>query len=92
MKIKAFLGPAGYYRKFMPQHASISAPLAELLKKGKPEQAQWIAECEFQNKFKCKLSDESLVHVESAQLQRALCVQIQGRNWSCTRSNRQEQT
>ena len=45
-EVKAFLGLSGYYRKFVPQYASISAPLTELLKKGKPEHVHWTAQCE----------------------------------------------
>ena len=62
--VKAFLGLAGYYRKFVPQYASISAPLTELLKKGKPELVQWTAQCEeaFQT-LKCKLSELPVLKV-----------------------------
>ena len=45
-EVKAFLGLSGYYRKFVLQYASISAPLTELLKKGKPEHVHWTAQCE----------------------------------------------
>jgi hypothetical protein len=44
--VKAFLGLSGYYRKFVPQYASILAPLTKLLKKGKPEHVHWTAQCE----------------------------------------------
>ena len=56
--VKAFLGLSGYYRKFVPQYASISAPLTELLKKGKPEQVHWSTQCDkaFRT-FKRKLSE-----------------------------------
>ena len=45
-EVKVFLGLCGYYRKFVPQYASISAPLPVLLKKGKPEHVHWTAQCE----------------------------------------------
>ena len=35
-EVKFFLGITGYYRKSVPQYASISTPLSNLLKKGKP--------------------------------------------------------
>ena len=38
---RIFLGLVGYYRDHMPAFAEISAPLSDLLKKGKSEQVQW---------------------------------------------------
>ncbi|XP_044843600.1 uncharacterized protein LOC123349509, partial [Mauremys mutica] len=45
-QVRQFLGLAGYYRRFIPQFASIAAPLTELLKKNSPRQVRWTAECE----------------------------------------------
>ena len=45
-EVKSFLGLTGYYRKFVPQYASISTPLCNLLKKGKRERVEWSPECE----------------------------------------------
>ena len=62
--VKAFLGLSGYYRKFVPQYASISAPLTELLKKGKPEQVHWNTQCDeaFQT-LKRKLSESPVLRM-----------------------------
>lgn len=62
--VKAFLGLSGYYRKFVPQYASISAPLTELLKNGKPEHVHWTAQCEqaFQI-YKHRLSESPVFKV-----------------------------
>lgn len=47
--IRRLLGMAGWYRRFIPNFATISAPLSELLKKGK--KFEWTPEAEksFQN-------------------------------------------
>uniref|UniRef100_A0A452HPV0 SCAN box domain-containing protein n=1 Tax=Gopherus agassizii TaxID=38772 RepID=A0A452HPV0_9SAUR len=41
-----FLGLVGYYQRFIPQFASITAPLTELLTKNSPRQVRWTLECE----------------------------------------------
>ena len=38
---RSFLGLVGYYGDHIPAFAEISAPLSDLLKKGKSEQVQW---------------------------------------------------
>ena len=42
--VKSFLGLTGYYRKFVPNYAEISAPLTDLKKK--PDKIKWTSECE----------------------------------------------
>ena len=39
--VRSFVGLVGYYRDHIPAFAEISAPLSNLLKKGKSEQVQW---------------------------------------------------
>ena len=39
--MRSFLGLVGYCRDHIPAFAKISAPLSDLLKKGKSEQVQW---------------------------------------------------
>ena len=43
-EVKSILSLTGYYRKFVPQYASISTPLCNLLKKGKRERVEWSPE------------------------------------------------
>ncbi|KAL8598384.1 hypothetical protein ACOMHN_032661 [Nucella lapillus] len=45
-QIRAFLGLAGYYRKFISNFAEIATPLTDATKKGKPEKVEWTEQCE----------------------------------------------
>ena len=40
-QVRSFLGMAGYYRKFIPNFASIAAPLSDLTRKGQPKVVNW---------------------------------------------------
>ncbi len=42
-EVRAFLGLAGFYRKFMPNFAEIASPLTDLTKKGQPNKVNWGA-------------------------------------------------
>ena len=44
--VQAFLGLTGYYRKFIPDYASIATVLTDLTRKSQPTKVQWTAECE----------------------------------------------
>ncbi|XP_040195045.1 uncharacterized protein LOC120928035 [Rana temporaria] len=45
-QVLAFLGTAGYYRKFVPHYSDIAKPLTDLTKKTLPKQVLWSPECE----------------------------------------------
>ena len=45
-QVREFLGLTGYYRRFIPGYASISAPLSDLTKKALPNQVKWSEACE----------------------------------------------
>ena len=40
-ELRSFLGLCGYYRKFIPNYATISVPLTDLTKKQMPNKLQW---------------------------------------------------
>ncbi|XP_070203545.1 uncharacterized protein [Littorina saxatilis] len=43
-ELRAFLGLAGYYRKFVPNFAGIGTPLTDATKKGHPDKLVWTQE------------------------------------------------
>ena len=44
-KVRSFLGLTGYYRKFIPDYATLAVPLTDLTRKTKPNQVVWTPEC-----------------------------------------------
>ena len=45
-QVRAFLGLAGYYRKFIPAISDVAAPLTDLTRKGQPNNVAWQDEHE----------------------------------------------
>ena len=43
-QVRAFLGLAGYYRRFIPAFSNVAAPLTDLTKKGRPTHVDWQEE------------------------------------------------
>lgn len=44
--VRSFLGLTGYYRKFIPQYATIASALTDLTRKNGPNCVVWTAECD----------------------------------------------
>ena len=44
--VRAFLGLAGYYRRFIPNFALVAVPLTDLTKKAAPVTVEWSKSCE----------------------------------------------
>lgn len=61
-EVRAFLGLAGYYRKFIANFAELALPLTDATKKGSPEVIVWTEECEksFQD-LKKKLTEKPVI-------------------------------
>ncbi|XP_065407431.1 uncharacterized protein LOC135972648 [Chrysemys picta bellii] len=61
-QVRQFLGLAGYYRRFVPDFASIAAPLSDLTKNSQPRQVQWTTQCERAfNTLKERLTQEPVL-------------------------------
>ncbi|GFO34730.1 reverse transcriptase [Plakobranchus ocellatus] len=45
-QVRSFMGMLNYYRAFIPDFASIAAPLTNLLRKGSPEKVSWNQSCQ----------------------------------------------
>ena len=66
-QVNSFIGLTSYYRKFVPDYASIATPLTNLLHKKQPERVTWSDECEaaFQ-KLKATLVTSPVLKVPEA--------------------------
>jgi hypothetical protein len=61
-QVRAFLGLTGYYRKFIPNYASIAYPLTNLTKKKMSNTVQWSETCqEAFDKLKASLTSKPIV-------------------------------
>ena len=62
-QVRVFLGLAGYYRRFIPNYASMAAPLTDLTRKSLPTKIQWSDDCEqaFQH-LKTQLCSAPVLH------------------------------
>ena len=41
-QVRSFLGLTGYYRKFVNNYAHVTAPLTDLVKRGRPNKVEWM--------------------------------------------------
>ena len=60
--VRSFLGLAGYYRRFIPEFATIASPLTDLTRKDAPEKVSWQpAHQHAFDQLKCSLSSETVL-------------------------------
>ncbi|CAM5074953.1 unnamed protein product [Natator depressus] len=45
-QVQAFIGMAGYYRRFVPHFSTVATPITELWKKGKPDKVVCTEQCQ----------------------------------------------
>jgi len=66
-EVNSFIGLTSYYRKFVPDYATIATSLTNLLRKKQPEKVTWTSECEeaFQ-KLKTSLMTPPVLKVSEA--------------------------
>jgi hypothetical protein len=62
-EVRAFLGLTGYYRRFIPNFSTISAPLSDLTKKRAPNCVNWDSKCEAFQKLKEALCSSPVLHI-----------------------------
>ena len=44
--VRSFLGITGYYRRVIPEFATIAAPLTNMICKNRPNKVKWTKHCE----------------------------------------------
>ena len=63
-QVRAVIGLASYYRRYVPNFADILAPLTQLTKKNTPSRVRWTPECqEALDKLKHILSSEPVIQL-----------------------------
>ncbi len=45
-QVRAFLGLSGYYRKFIPNFAGVTAPISDMTRKEQPNKCKWSKQAE----------------------------------------------
>ena len=65
-QVKAFLGLTGYYRRFIPDYATIAVPLTDLTKKSAPNQVGWTQKCDTSfNRLKELLCSSPILQIQN---------------------------
>ncbi|XP_047482831.1 uncharacterized protein LOC125034845 [Penaeus chinensis] len=61
-EVRSFMGLSGYYRRFVPDYATIAAPLNEMVKKNAPNKVKWEDKHEMAfNKLKQALVNDPIL-------------------------------
>ena len=63
-QIQSFLGLTGYYRAYVPNYASLTAELTDLIRKGKPNKIEWTSSLQDSfDKLKQLLAAKPVLHL-----------------------------
>ena len=61
-EVRSLLGQAGFYREYIPEFSSLTAPLSDLTKKDQPEKVVWTSEAQVSlDQLKSKLSQKPIL-------------------------------
>lgn len=82
-QVRAFLGLAGFYRKFIPNFSAIAIPLSDLTKKGQHNRVVWT---ESQPKLKLPDFQETFI-LRTDVVERNRCCLASDRGWFETTSS-----
>ena len=67
-ELRAFLGLAGYYRKFVPNFATVALPLTNKTKAKEPDKVRWDSDCQKSfDKLKAILTSEPVLQLPNDQ-------------------------
>jgi hypothetical protein len=73
-QLRSFLGMIGYYRKFIPNYATIAKELTDMTKKNKPNALIWTNEADFSyNLLKNQISSEPVLKLPRFSEEFILC-------------------
>ena len=68
-ELRSFLGLAGYYRKFVPNYATIALPLTDKTKAKQPERIKWDTDCQKAfDQLKDALTSEPILRLVNKEL------------------------
>ena len=63
-EVQAFLGLAGYYRRYVPNFSAIASPLSDLTRKDTPAKLEWSDACDMAfHTLKDRLTSDAIIRL-----------------------------